>query len=33
MWGVELKIVDDNGQELPHDGKAFGMVKVRGPWI
>jgi fatty-acyl-CoA synthase len=33
MWGVEMKIVDDNGRELPHDGKAFGMVKVRGPWI
>ena len=33
MWGVEMKIVDDNGVELPHDGKAFGMVKVRGPWI
>jgi len=33
MWGVELKIVDDNGQALPHDGKAFGTVKVRGPWI
>ncbi len=33
MWGVDLKIVDDEGKELPHDGKAFGMVKVRGPWI
>ncbi len=33
MWGVEMKIVDDNGRELPHDGKAFGLVKVRGPWI
>ncbi len=33
MWGVELKIVDDSGQALPHDGKAFGTVKVRGPWI
>ncbi|MBP8196335.1 MAG: long-chain-fatty-acid--CoA ligase [Deltaproteobacteria bacterium] len=33
MWGVEMKIVDDNGRELPHDGKAFGLVKVKGPWI
>jgi len=33
MWGVEMKIVGDNGHALPHDGKAFGMVKVRGPWI
>lgn len=32
-WGVELKIVDDEGCELPHDGKAFGQLKVRGPWI
>jgi acyl-CoA synthetase (AMP-forming)/AMP-acid ligase II len=33
VFGVELKIVDDAGKELPHDGKAFGMLKVRGPWI
>src|SRR4029079_3579613 len=28
-----MKIVDDDGQELPHDGKAFGNLMVRGPWI
>ncbi|MGE0777601.1 long-chain-fatty-acid--CoA ligase [Mycolicibacterium sp.] len=33
IWGVELKIVDDNGNRLPWDGKAFGEVWVRGPWI
>ena len=33
MWGVELKIVDDDGHQLPWDGKAFGEVYVRGPWI
>jgi len=33
MWGVDLKIVDEAGKALPRDGKAFGMVKVRGPWI
>jgi fatty-acyl-CoA synthase len=33
MWGVDLKIVDDDGRQLPWDGKAFGEVYVRGPWI
>lgn len=33
VWGVDLKIVDDDGHRLPWDGKAFGEVWVRGPWI
>jgi fatty-acyl-CoA synthase len=33
VFGVELKIVDDEGRELPHDGVAFGRLLVRGPWI
>ncbi|CAG2133044.1 3-methylmercaptopropionyl-CoA ligase [Cupriavidus yeoncheonensis] len=33
LWGVELRIEDDEGRALPHDGKAFGRLKVRGPWI
>ena len=33
IFGVDLKIVDDNGVELPWDGKAFGELLVRGPWI
>lgn len=33
VFGVELKIVDDQGKELPHDGKAYGELMVRGPWI
>jgi fatty-acyl-CoA synthase len=33
IWGVEIKITDDDNQELPWDGKAFGALKVRGPWI
>lgn len=33
IFGVDLKIVDDAGNELPRDGKAFGALKVRGPWI
>jgi fatty-acyl-CoA synthase len=33
IFGVEMKIVDDDGNELPWDGKAFGALWVRGPWI
>ena len=33
VYGVEMKIVGDDGQELPWDGKAFGDLLVRGPWI
>src|SRR5690606_36256671 len=33
VFGVELKIVDVNGDELPHDGRAFGDLLVRGPWV
>jgi acyl-CoA synthetase (AMP-forming)/AMP-acid ligase II len=33
VFGVEMKIVDDNGRELPHDGKSMGELLVRGPWI
>ena len=32
-YGVEMKIVDDGGNELPRDGKAFGDLLVRGPWV
>jgi len=33
IFGVEMRIVDDNGEELPWDGEAFGALQVRGPWI
>ncbi len=33
VFGVEMKIVDDEGKELPRDGKASGNLVVRGPWI
>ena len=33
IYGVEIKIVDDDGKELPRDGVAFGNLLVRGPWI
>jgi fatty-acyl-CoA synthase len=32
-FGVEMKITDDNGRELPWDGKTFGRLKVRGPAV
>ncbi|PPQ29998.1 3-(methylthio)propionyl-CoA ligase [Rhodopila globiformis] len=31
--GIDMKIVDGEGKELPWDGVAFGDLKVRGPWI
>lgn len=33
IFGVDMKIVDGEGKELPWDGKAFGDLMVRGPWI
>ena len=33
VFGVEMKIVDDDGNELPWDGKASGELKVRGNWV
>jgi fatty-acyl-CoA synthase len=33
IFGVDMKIVDPDGRELPWDGKAFGDLLVRGPWI
>ena len=33
VWGVELKLVDDAGKEVPRDGKTSGLIFVRGPWI
>jgi acyl-CoA synthetase (AMP-forming)/AMP-acid ligase II len=33
VFGVEMKIVDDEGRTLPDDGKSMGELLVRGPWI
>ncbi|SCU90762.1 Medium-chain-fatty-acid--CoA ligase [Cupriavidus necator] len=33
VFGVEMRIVDADGKELPRDGKAMGELMVRGPWI
>jgi fatty-acyl-CoA synthase len=30
---VDLRIVDENMQDVPHDGKASGEVVVRAPWL
>ncbi|MFI0449991.1 long-chain fatty acid--CoA ligase [Actinomadura sp. 6N118] len=31
--GVEMRLVDDAGAELPWDGTSVGEIEVRGPWI
>jgi fatty-acyl-CoA synthase len=33
IYGVDMKIVDDAGKELPWDGKTYGNLLVKGPWI
>jgi fatty-acyl-CoA synthase len=33
VFGIEMRIVDENNQELPWDGVAFGALKVKGPWV
>jgi len=32
QFGIELKIVDEDGLELPRDGESAGKLLVRGPW-
>jgi len=33
IFGLDFKIVDDNGKEQAHDGKAYGDLLVKGPWV
>ena len=33
IYGVDMKIVDEQGDELPWDGKAYGDLLVKGPWV
>jgi fatty-acyl-CoA synthase len=33
MPGLEMKIVDDDFNELPWDGESVGELLIRGPWI
>ncbi|MFV0279182.1 MAG: long-chain fatty acid--CoA ligase [Rhodoblastus sp.] len=32
-FGTDLRIVDDEGRELPRDGAAVGHLRARGPWV
>ncbi|MDX2043476.1 MAG: long-chain fatty acid--CoA ligase [Acidobacteriota bacterium] len=31
--GLKLRIVNDNGEEVAHDGTSMGRLLIRGPWI
>jgi fatty-acyl-CoA synthase len=33
IYGVDVKIADDGGNELPRNGRSSGRFMVRGPWI
>jgi fatty-acyl-CoA synthase len=33
LYGVDVKIADENGNEMPRDGKSSGRLMVRGPWV
>ena len=33
MFGVEMRIVNDEQEILPWDGEAFGALQVKGPWV
>ena len=33
IYGVDMKIVGSDGAELPWDGKTYGDLYVKGPWI
>lgn len=31
--GLDVKVVDSSGKELPHDGESAGEILIRGPWV
>ena len=33
VYGVELRLEDDYGKQLPRDGKTFGHLMIRGHWV
>ena len=33
LFGVDIRVRDEAGRDIPHDGIAFGELEVRGPWI
>lgn len=32
-FGVELRLIDDTGRRVPHDGHTRGHLRLRGPWV
>jgi fatty-acyl-CoA synthase len=33
VYGLEMRVVDDAGRELPRDGTSVGLLQARGPWV
>ena len=33
LAGVEFRVVDDEGRDVPRDGTSFGQLLMRGPWV
>lgn len=33
IFGVDLRLVDDDGKVVPHDGKTSGHLQTKGPWV
>jgi fatty-acyl-CoA synthase len=33
FFGVDIKLADENGNEVPEDGHSMGELLVRGPWV
>jgi 3-(methylthio)propionyl---CoA ligase len=33
MYGVHYRLLDDEGREVPQDGRGAGHLRVKGPWI
>jgi len=31
--GIEVKVVGENGKQVPHDNKTLGQIVIRGPWV
>ncbi|HVA22758.1 MAG TPA: long-chain fatty acid--CoA ligase [Chloroflexota bacterium] len=31
--GIDFRVVNDDGQDVPRDGKSFGQLLMRGPWV
>ena len=33
LYGIELRVVDADGNDLPRDGRSVGEIQARGPWM